>query len=203
VSIAGVARKVGSLTRGNGCLFVVRLRAVRVSHLLLALSLLTGPLAFAAEGERAFSLGADGSGWTVDQDQPGDAADEVSAVGGQAVVDYHRGIDDTFWWFATANAGYFVTDDGNAWAAGATGGLRYAFDVARYVPFAQAGLGGLYTTGDGVDGKLHPVVELGLGIEFLESRTRSWSVIARFDTFPIEAYFLSLGLRYSWRWGFF
>jgi hypothetical protein len=172
----------------------------------LLVSLLLGLLplpALAAEGERSLSLGLDYNWWTVGQEQPGDEPDELSGHGPQLAVDYHRAHEDTLWWRASAVGGYYFVPDGKAWGAGGTLGFTYAVDVLRYVPFFQLGVGGLYLSGDGVDAGFKTVVELGLGLEVIQSRSHSFTVVGKVDTFASTAVFLSLGARYSWRWGYF
>lgn len=174
---------------------------------LLTVWLAAPPVAGAAEGERAFSLGVDYMTWTIPLARkpgaPADAPDELTAHGGTLSVDFEYGWNDTLWLRASATGGVFASDPGTNWTGGGTVGLTYALDVLRWVPLIQAGVGVLVLGGDGVDVTAKPVVELGLGLAVLESRTFSWGLVARFDSFASQAVFLTIGPRITWRWGYF
>lgn len=158
----------------------------------------------AAEGEKAFSLGLDYSAWNVEQpDHPGTDHDSITAQGVQATADYEYGWNDTLWLRASASGGYFSVPEGSAWSTGGVVGITYALDVLRYVPFVHAGVGALVIGGDGLFTEVRPVVELGVGLTVLESRTFSWGVVAHFDGTYSKAIFFSIGPRLAWRWGFF
>jgi hypothetical protein len=178
-----------------------------LAALALVVTLAAPPVAGAAEGERALSVGVDYMTWTIPLERqagaPADAPTDLTAHGATAAVDYEYGWNDTLWLRASATGGWFVSDPGSNWAGGGTVGLTYALDVLRYVPVVQAGVGLLVLGGDGIDVSVKPVVELGLGLTILESRTFSWGVVARFDSFASRAVFLTIGPRITWRWGYF
>jgi hypothetical protein len=50
---------------------------------------------------------------------------------------------------------------------------------------------------------LDPVVEIGGGVDFLRSRTRSWGLEGRMSGFAGDTTLVSVSARYTWRWGFF
>jgi hypothetical protein len=178
-------------------------RVVATALPILVLLALPTRAALAAEGERAFGVGIDYSTWTVIQDHPGTDDDSLTAHGVALAADYEYGWNDTLWLRASASGGYYAVPDGNGWATGGTIGITYALDVLRYVPLIQAGVGALVIGGDGVDTEVKPVVELGIGLAVLESRTFSWGFVARFDAFASQAVFLTVGPRVTWRWGYF
>jgi hypothetical protein len=158
----------------------------------------------AAEGEKALGAGLDYSAWNVEQpDHPGNDHDSITAQGAQLVGDYEYGWNDTLWLRASLRAGYHVVPDGTAWSTGGTIGITYAFDVLRYVPYGELGIGVLAVGGDGLFTEVRPVVELGLGLDVLEGRTWSWGVVAHFDGTYSQALFFTIGPRVSWRWGYF
>jgi hypothetical protein len=159
--------------------------------------------ALAADGEKVFSLGVDYATWTVPQDIQNSDEDSITAQGGALGVDVLRGFGDSVWLRASGHGGVYRALGETSWDVGGTVGVRYAFDVLRYVPFLDLGVGGLAVGGGAVDTAFKPVVELGLGLDILESRTFSWGVVLRFDSFASQAVFLTAGARVSWRWGFF
>jgi hypothetical protein len=172
--------------------------------LLVALALTTcASTALAAEGERALSLGVDYSTWTVPQDLPGTQQDTITGQGGALAGDYLYGYDDTLWLRASAHGGAYRALGATSFDGAATVGLRYALDVLRYVPYIDLGAGGSLVGGGKVNTAFAPVVELGLGVEVLDSRTFSWGVVLRFDAFASQAVFFTAGARVSWHWGFF
>jgi hypothetical protein len=154
--------------------------------------------AHAGKGEKVLSVVPHFMTWTVNQDDQ-----ERSATGGGVGVDLERGVTDTAWLRGSATGSLLDGPDGLCWSAGATVGITYALDVLRYVPYANLGVGALFVGGNGVDLEIKPVVELGFGLDSLQSRSFSWGVVLRFDSFASEARFFSVGPRISWRWGFF
>lgn len=169
---------------------------------LALLALLWPSLADAAEGEKVLSLVPAYGAWSVTQGE-GMSHESIEVQGGQLGVDFERGLSDTLWLRGSAFGGAYDAPEGLAWAAGVTVGITYAIDVLRYVPYANLGAGAMVIGGDGVDTAVKPVIELGIGVDVLESRTFSWGLVARFDAFASSATFFSIGPRVSWRWGFF
>jgi hypothetical protein len=159
--------------------------------------------ASAGEGEKTLGLGIDYSTWAVDQDHPGTEHDSITAQGANLAADYEYGWNDTLWLRASVAGGFSSVPLGSAWSGGGTVGITYALDVLKYVPFAQAGVGALVIGGDGVDVEVRPVVELGIGLAVLTSRTFSWGFVARFDSYGSQALFFTVGPRLTWRWGYF
>jgi hypothetical protein len=169
---------------------------VRVSALALVLLLAAAHPGAAAEGEQAITLSASYATFSIVLD---DAS--PSATGGQLAVEYQRGVSDTLWFRAAADGGAYAAD-GFTWSAGATVGFTYAFDVLRYIPYLDFGAGVMFVGGS-VDGGVRPYLELGAGIEILESPTFSWGLAAHFNSFASEIAYFTVGPRMSWRWGYF
>jgi hypothetical protein len=170
-----------------------------VRRLIVALCLLSGGSALAGEGEKAVSVVPEFSTWQITQgnDQTKDA------TGGALGVDLEYGYNDTLWLRASAAGGLYDGPSGVAWSGGATVGVTYALDILRYVPWMNLGIGALSVGGGGVDATIKPVVELGVGVDVLESRSFSWGVAIRFDGFASQATFFTIGPRFTWRWGYF
>src|SRR5215207_8202577 len=56
----------------------------------------------------------------------------------------------------------------------ADAGLVFRFDILKYVPYAFAGLGVVYSTGGPIDRDIDYVVMIGGGLDWLRSRERSY-----------------------------
>jgi hypothetical protein len=93
--------------------------------------------------------------------------------------------------------------EGIAWSGYGTLGASYAIDLIRWVPFFQAGVGALVVGGDGVDVEVKPIVEGGIGLNVLHSRTFTYGVVARGGLLFSEGLFFTVGPRLTWRWGYF
>jgi hypothetical protein len=153
----------------------------------------------ASEDERALSLVPAYGTLSLGQ---GEGTQTLSAEGGMLSVDYERGVTDALWFRATGGAGVFASDQGTIVAGTAIVGLTYAFDVLRYVPYANLGAGILWTEG-AVAREVRPVLELGFGLDVLTSRTASYGLVMRFQSFASQSAYFTIGPRITWRWGFF
>jgi hypothetical protein len=165
---------------------------------LLGLFVLLAPAtAGAVEGESLLSATPLVSSLTLTA-QPHD----VTGLGGGLAIDYQRGLSDTWWFRAAAGGALHDADEGRLWLGGATVGVTYAIDVLRYVPYAGIGLG-LAVVGGPVDTAAKPYLELGIGLDVLQSRTWSWGVDARFSSFASGIAIFTIGPRITLRWGYF
>lgn len=160
------------------------------------------PNSRADEGESAVSAGAYFSTFSLPDHAP---------LGGALGVDYERGITEVMWLRASAAGGLYLDSPDDtatrkaAYAAQGSLGISYALDVLRYVPFVTLGLGGSYFGGEGLgeDVGFYPMIQLGGGLNVLESPDFSWGVQATLETFVTRSALLMVGLRVSHRWGFF
>ena len=166
---------------------------------MLAVLLLPVPAA-AVEGESAIGLtlrfatlsaaAADGDG-------------DVSGVGGGVGIDYQRGFGDTWWFRASVGGAAYAIEGEASYSAVGSLGVTYAVDVIKYVPYVGIGGGAVVVGGGAVDGRVEPYLELGVGVEVLQSTTFSWGIDARFSSFVGDATLLLVGPRISWKWGYF
>jgi hypothetical protein len=164
--------------------------------------LCAGPAgAWAGEDDRSFSVDLGFTTFT--------AGEELLPYGGFAGVEYDRGISESFAWRLAAS-GALLYEDGNedldggmVWRAQAVGGLVYLFDVLKYVPYATIGLGAVARGGGPVETDLHPVLELGGGLDLLRSRTFSWGGYVRVSSYLDDEAAFTIGGRATWRWGLF
>jgi hypothetical protein len=93
-------------------------------------------------------------------------------------------------------------------------GLVFRFDVSEFVPYAFGGIGGIVSGGGPIDRGTEGVLALGGGCDWLRSRDRSWGAEVRM-AFDISSpgkgqagltndfTLVTLGVRYTSRWGFF
>ena len=170
----------------------------------LAILLCALPLpALAAEGEQGLSVSAGYANLSIPQDPEGGSDDELGVHGGMAQLDYERGLSDTFWVRGSLSGGVYDGPVNLAYSGTLVADLVYRFDVIRYVPYLMAGVGGVTGFGEGVDTKFLPVLELGVGLDVLESRDFSWGLEARWDASYSFARYLTVGAKASWRWGYF
>lgn len=167
-----------------------------------ALCLLAAPgVAAASDGESALSGSLAGGTFVL----PGEEEDESIAptAGGVGGVSYERGFSEALSWRVELSGGLYG-GGGLSWSGQVAGGLVYRFDVLKYVPYALIELGGSIVGGGPVpEPVLDPVVLIGGGLDFLLGRSRSWGLEARVASFAGDTTTISLGARYTIRWGYF
>jgi len=150
--------------------------------------------AIADEGESAFSAGIALSGFSIPDHAP---------IGGLVGVDYEYSLTEAIWLKLSAGGGGYYDDGDPAFAGYSHIGISYLIDVLKYVPHIDLGVGVFAIRADEVENPILPLIELGVGLDFLVSRKRSYGVFARFESFLGRSAFYSIGVRRSWRWGFF
>jgi hypothetical protein len=148
----------------------------------------------ADDGESALSVSAGFASFAIPEHEP---------PGGGIGLEYERGLSDVFWLRAAAAGGVYGTDGGPSYGAQGTIGLTYVVDVVKYVPYLHGGIGGVWLFGGDLEEQVHPVAELGAGLDILARRDLSWGPWLRLASFLDDSEFLSGGFRLSWRWGFF
>lgn len=149
--------------------------------------------AWASDDESALSVSLGYGTYTIPDYRP-----DGSVLG----VEYERGFSDTFSWRVAGGAGGYYGSDLLTYSGHVVFGLTYLFDVIKYVPYANLGVGGIVIGGD-VDTRLSALVELGLGLDVLRSRSFSYGVQIKFESFVQQTSFFTAGMRATWRWGFF
>ncbi|HEU5059998.1 MAG TPA: hypothetical protein VFU21_25880 [Kofleriaceae bacterium] len=164
--------------------------------LLAALALVAAAAAPARadEGESALSVSLGYASFAIPEHEP---------PGGAVGLEYERGLSDVFWLRAAAAGGVYGSGGGPSYGAHGSLGLTYVVDVLKYVPYLHAGLGGVGLFGGELDSELHPVAELGAGLDILARRDLSWGPWLRLASFLDDSQFVSGGVRLSWRWGYF
>jgi hypothetical protein len=164
-------------------------------RLLAVLALSTAaPPAGADDGESAFSISAGYASFAIPEHEP---------PGGTFGLEYERGISDVFWFRAAAAGAVYHATGGPSYGGHLSLGLTYVVDVFKYVPYLHGGVGGVALFGGELEDQVHPVAELGAGLDILARRGLSWGPWLRLASFLDDSVFLSGGVRLTWRWGFF
>jgi hypothetical protein len=165
-----------------------------------------------AESEQALSVGL---GWATFSTF-GEAMDNMEppavapTIGGSLGLSYERLIGTDFALRAELVGGLFYggadekkqqSQMSNALLADA--GIAFRFDVLKYVPFAFAGLGAVTTGGGPLDRGTDLVLVVGGGLDWLQSRQRSYGLEARVASFGGDVTVVTIGVRGTTRWGYF
>ncbi|MEZ4368113.1 MAG: hypothetical protein R2939_17800 [Kofleriaceae bacterium] len=175
-------------------------------------------VARAGEGESALSLGLAYGSYLVPDGEDGSLAPAGGAV---LAVEYERAFGEAFS-LRGELAGAIYGGGGLAYAGMADVGLVYRLDVLKYVPYLVVAAGVAYGGGGPLGGDLDddgdaecepgdadcggglvPLVQAGAGLDVLRSRDTSWGVELRFAPPLADTTFMSLGVRYTRRWGYF
>ncbi len=169
------------------------MKPILVAAALLSTLCGAGSAARAGEDDRSLSLSLGYATYSVpDYSPPG------LALG----VEYERGFSEVMAFrVAAGGAGYYEGDP--SFSGHLVVGLTYLFDVLKYVPYINGGVGGMVIAGPAVDTKVTPFVELGVGLEILHSRSFSYGALVRFESLLQETHFFSAAARVTWHWGFF
>ena len=188
---------VGRFPGAPGVLYFVPMPHVgRVALLALAAAAVAPRAAAADEGESALSVGLSLATFSIT---------DHDGQGGALGLEYERGLSDAFWVRASAGGALYHggDPDGASYAGHAALGLTYVIDVLKYVPYLHAGIGAAALGGGELETDIHPVAELGIGLDILARRGLSYGAFARLGSFLDDSSFVTAGLRITWRWGFF
>lgn len=170
------------------------MRTAIASLLLVALVAAPAP-GRAADGERALSATLGYAAYTGPEHTP---------HGGALGIDFERGFSDALSWRISGGGGIYYRER-LTYSGQLTAGIVYLFDVLKYVPYLEAGVGGVLIVDPDADAALDisPLVAIGIGLDVLRDRTSSFGVYVRFETLLQETSFFTAGVRSTWRWGFF
>ncbi|HWO18670.1 MAG TPA: hypothetical protein VNO30_07830 [Kofleriaceae bacterium] len=171
-----------------------------------------GAPAARAESEQAISVGL---GWATFS-TVGEAMANMEppalapTIGGSLALSYERMIGTDFALRAELVGGLFYggTQEGkmqsqtsNALLVDAGAALR--FDVLKYVPYAFVGLGAVTSGGGPIERGTDLVLVVGGGLDWLQSRSRSYGLEARLASFGGDVTVVTAGIRGTVRWGYF
>lgn len=163
-----------------------------------------------AEDERALSLGLGYGTFSV----PGRPEDNMeppalSPTGGGSLAVIHErmiGTDVGLRGEAVGSLFYGGEQKGQSalsFAGLADAGIVFRFDILKYVPYAFAGAGAVWSTGGPIDRGVDFVLVVGGGLDYLRDRHRSYGVELRLASFGGDVTVFTAGLRATQRWGFF
>jgi hypothetical protein len=175
---------------------VLRARLLVATSILLPVA---APYARAGDGESALSPSVGYATYST-LDKMGQSVSPT--IGGAAGATYERGVSEALSWRVSAIGGGF-TGGGTTWAAWGAAGLVYRFDVLKYVPYVEVSGGAILLGGGPLPTGVHPLLELGGGVDWLRSRDRSWGIEARLGSFANDTTVFTVGIRSTWRWGYF
>lgn len=178
----------------------------------LGLGLGPGEAPARAESEQAISVGL---GWATFS-ALGEAMDRMEppslspTIGGSLGVSYERHLGTDFALRAELVGGLFYggadekkMQSQTASALLADAGATLRFDVLTYVPYAFLGLGALTAGGGPLARSTDPVLVAGGGLDWLQSRARSYGLEVRVASFGSDVTVVTIGLRGTVRWGYF
>jgi hypothetical protein len=163
-----------------------------------------------AEGERALSLGLSWATFSVPGEAEGnkEPPSVTPTVGGALSGIYEHSISTDWSLRGQLAGGLFyggeTKDTNRASNAGLVDvGAVFRFDVLKYVPYAFAGVGGVFTTGGPIGTHQNFVLAVGGGLDVLRSRSSSWGVELELASFGGDVTIFTAGLRGTVRWGYF
>ena len=175
---------------------------------LVVLAALTG--AAHADGERALSGDVGGAMFsTSGKPAPNQAPPSLSSDWGVTLGgSYEHMIGSDFALRAEAagslfNGGAQMGESDWSWAVLGDAGFAFRFDVAKLVPYAFAGVGGVVSGGGPIDNGVDFVLVAGGGLDYLASRDRSYGGELRLASFGGDITVVTLSFRASIRWGYF
>jgi hypothetical protein len=176
------------------------------------LGLALGAAPARADGEQAISVGL---GWATFS-ALGEAMDRMEppslspTIGGSLGISYERHLGTDFALRAELVGGLFhggadekKMQSQTAGALVADAGVTLRFDVLTYVPYAFVGFGALTAGGGPLARGTDPVLVVGGGLDWLQSRARSYGLEVRVASFASDVTVVTVGLRGTTRWGYF
>ena len=162
-----------------------------------------------AEGERAVSASLGWATFSVPGKPVGRQAPPTLSpdVGGALAIAYEHSISTDLALRAEAAGGVFYGGEQakqgkTSFAVLGDAGIVFRFDVLKFVPYAFGGVGGVSVGGGPIDRGADFVVVVGGGLDWLQSRERSYGLEARVASFGGDITVVTFGLRGTVRWGF-
>jgi len=162
-----------------------------------------------ADGERALSASLGWATFSATGKPVGRQAPPTLSpdVGGALSVSYEHSISSDLSLRCELAGGVFhggaqAKQANTSFAALGDAGVVYRFDVLKYVPYAFAGLGGVTAGGGPIERTAEPVVVIGGGLDWLQSRERSVGLEARVASFGGDITVVTFGVRGTLRWGY-
>ncbi len=172
---------------------------MRGAPLALGIAALVGPsaLAHADPGTQAVSVSLGYATFSIPIREPRpDGPRAHSPDGTSLALDYELGLTEVVFLRASGGGGVYFGEQLN-YSGQATIGLTYHLDVLRWVPYVSVGAGGIVIGGGEISTDLHPLVELGGGVDVSLSEGFSLGLLGRVETLLNETSYFSAGARMS------
>jgi hypothetical protein len=221
-SLRGYRRRCALLTRYCTWMFILTMtrrlvcrsatntpvRYVAIVVLIVA-SIATLEDAAPAEGERALSASLGWATFSTSGKPVGNRAPPTLTpdIGGALAVSYEHSVSTDVSLRGELAGGVFyggaqAMQSRTSFAGLGDIGVAFRFDVLKYVPYAFAGLGAVVVGGGPIATGADFVLVLGGGVDWLQSRERSYGLEARVASFGGDTTVVTFGVRGTVRWGF-
>jgi hypothetical protein len=162
-----------------------------------------------AEGERAISVGLGWATFSTKGKPVGRQAPPTLSpdAGGALTVSYEHSVSTDLSLRGELAGGVFyggaqAMQGKTSYALLGDAGVVFRFDVLKYVPYAFGGLGAVSAGGGPIARGTDPVIVIGGGVDWLQSRERSFGLEARFASFGGDITVVTFGVRGTMRWGY-
>ena len=163
-----------------------------------------------ADGERAMSVSLGWGTFSVPGKAMGNQAPPTVSpdVGGVVGASYEHAVSTDVSLRGELAGGVFygggtAMQGRTSYALLGDAGVAFRFDVLKYVPYAFAGVGAVTAGGGPIERGTDFVLVIGGGLDWLQSRERSYGIEARVASFGGDITVVSVGVRGTVRWGFF
>lgn len=181
----------------------------RVRSAALLIVAVIGSTAHADDGDRAMSASLGWATFSATGKPVGRQAPPTLSpdVGGALAVSYEQSISTDLSLRAELAGGVFyggaqAMQAKTSYALLGDAGAVFRFDVLKFVPYAFGGLGGVSAGGGPIARSTDFVVVIGGGVDWLQSRERSFGLEARVASFGGDITVVTFGVRGTMRWGF-
>jgi hypothetical protein len=182
---------------------------VRIGALLIVAVIAVVRGAAHADGERALSASL---GWATFSTQGTAMRNQAPPtlspdVGGALAVSYEHSVSTDISLRGELAGGVFygggmAMQSKTSYALLGDAGVVFRFDVVKFVPYAFGGLGAVAAGGGPIDRGADFVLVVGGGLDWLQSRERSYGLEARVASFGGDITVVTFGVRGTVRWGF-
>jgi hypothetical protein len=162
-----------------------------------------------ADGDRAASVGLGWATFSATGKPVGRQAPPTLSpdIGGVLVTSYEQAVSTDLSLRGELAGGAFyggaqAMQAKTSYALLGDAGVVFRFDVLKYVPYAFGGLGAVTTGGGPIERGTNFVLVIGGGVDWLQSRERSYGLEARVASFGGDITVVTFGVRGTMRWGF-
>jgi hypothetical protein len=177
---------------------------------LLAIVCLCAPAVARADGESAASVEAGYASFSTVGKKVGTMEPPSLSPdwGTNLAFVYERELSSDLYVRAEGAGAYFsggnqAKQTDSSYAVLADVGVLFRFDVLRDVPYAFGGIGGVMSGGGPIDRGQDFVVVVGGGLDWLQTRKRSYGFDVKVASFGGNITVMTVNLRATTRWGLF